>query len=318
MKKISIILLLIITCISCSKKDKIQEKTEKISVNINVDRYDKAFFEIQPEKLNILKQKYPDFFPPTVSDSVLIEKMQNPLWRELYSEVQKKFKNFDDEKEAIQTLFQYIKYYYPKTEIPKVTTVIQEMDTDYKVIYTPKMLIISLELYLGKNHKFYEFPKYMKQTFEQEQMLPDIVEAFSKTKVKPPTDKEFLSQIIYTGKQLYLKDILLPDASNEVKMCYTTAQLKYCTDNEANMWRFFVQENLLYDSNPKLVQRFIAPGPFSKFGMITDNETPAKVGAWFGLQIVRAFMENNNIPPQQMFVLDAKEIFQKSKYKPRK
>ena len=84
------------------------------------------------------------------------------------------------------------------------------------------------------------------------------------------------------------------------------------------MWRFFVQENILYDSNPKLVQRFIAPGPFSKFGMVTDNETPGRIGAWFGLQIVRSFMENNSVLPQQMFVLDAKEIFQKSKYKPRK
>lgn len=318
MKKISIFFVLIITLFSCSKKDKIQEKAEKIPVEIIVDRYDKAFFETPPAKLDVLKQKYPDFFPPTVSDSVLTEKMQNPLWRELYTEVEKKYSDFSNQKTEIETLFQYIKYYYPKTEIPKVTTVIQEMDTDYKVIYTPKMLIISLELYLGKNHKFYEFPKYMKQTFEQEQMLPDIVEAFSKTKVKPPTDKEFLSQIIYAGKQLYLKDILLPELTEEVKMCYTTAQLKYCTDNEANMWRFFVQENLLYDSSPKLVQSFIAPAPFSKFGMITDNETPGRVGAWFGLQIVRSFMENNNVPPQQMFILDAKEIFQKSKYKPRK
>ena len=32
-----------------------------------------------------------------------------------------------------------------------------------------------------------------------------------------------------------------------------------------------------------------------------------------------AFMENNsNIPPQQMFLMDANEIFQKAKYKPAK
>ena len=318
MKKISIIVLFIFAFLSCKEKSKVQEKAEEIPVSIKVDRYDKAFFETPPSQISKLKQQYPEFFPPSVSDSVLVNKMQNPLWRELYSEVEKRFGNFQKETSEIENLFKYIKYYYPKTTIPKVTTVIQEMDTDYKVIYTPKQLIISLELYLGQNHKFYEFPKYMKQTFEPIQIMPDIVEAYSKTKVKPPTDKEFLSQIIYAGKQLYLKDILLPEYSDEDKMCYTTKQLKYCKDNEANMWRFFVQENILYDSNPKLVQRFIAPGPFSKFGMVTDNETPGRIGAWFGLQIVRSFMENNSVLPQQMFVLDAKEIFQKSKYKPRK
>nr|WP_317191667.1 gliding motility lipoprotein GldB [Flavobacterium psychrophilum] len=215
-------------------------------------------------------------------------------------------------------MFRYIKYYYPKTQIPKVYTVIQEMDTDYKVIYTEKALIISLELYLGKNHKFYEFPNYMKQTFEPSQILPDIVESFSRTKVKPPVTKDLLSLMIYSGKQLYFNDVLLPEYSDGDKICYTPEQLKYAQDNEANMWRFFIEEKLLYDTDAKLSQRFISPSPFSKFGLISDNETPGRIGAWFGLQIVRSFMKNNDIPMQEMMAMDAAAIFQKSKYKPKK
>jgi uncharacterized protein YjaZ len=60
----------------------------------------------------------------------------------------------------------------------------------------------------------------------------------------------------------------------------------------------------------------IAPGPFSKFGLDSDNQTPPRVATWIGWQIVRSFMENNDIPAQQMMLMDAKEIFQKSKYKP--
>jgi gliding motility-associated lipoprotein GldB len=318
MKKYIVLVLFLFAIVSCSEKSKIQDAAEEIPVNIKIDRYDKAFFETPVTELPKLKVQYPEFFPPSISDSVLVDKMTNPLWRELYAEVQKRYGDFDKETAEIEDLFRYIKYYYPKTQIPKVYTVIQEMDTDYKVIYTEKALIISLELYLGKNHKFYEFPNYMKQTFEPSQILPDIVESFSRTKVKPPVGKDLLSLMIYSGKQLYLNDVLLPEYSDEDKICYSPEQLKYCQDNEANMWRFFVEEKLLYDTDSKLSQRFISPSPFSKFGLTSDNETPGRIGAWFGLQIVRSFIENNDIPMQQMLLMDAKDIFQKSKYKPRK
>lgn len=303
---------------SCKKSDNIQEKAEEMKISVEIERYDKAFFESKPADLPKLKQQYPYFFPESVSDTALVEKMTNPLWRQLYVEVQKRYDNFELEKEGIQNVFKYIKYYYPKTQVPKVVTVIQEMDPEYKVIYAPEknMLIISLELYLGKTHKFYEYPEYLKNTFEPAQMMPDVVDAFSFYKVKPPTDRDFLSQMIYAGKKLYMKDVLLPRTSDEDKICYSAQQIKWCEENDENMWRFIIEEKMLYDTNPMLVTKLIAPGPFSKFGLDSDNQTPPRVATWIGWQIVRAFMENNDVSMQQMMLMDAKQIFQKSKYKP--
>lgn len=318
MKKFLIFTLTSIILTSCSKNDKIKSEAEEIPVTIEVDRYDKAFFETKPEDLNKLKAKYPFFFPPNVSDTAMVEKMTNPLWRELYKEVEKRYDNFDLEKEGIEDLFKYIKYYYPKTKTPKVVTLIHDMDPQYKVIYTDSLVVISLEMYLGKNHKFYEYPEYVKKTFEPSQILPDIVQSFSYGKVKPPMERDFLSQLVYAGKQLYLKDILLPEYSDEDKICYTSEEIKWCEEHDVDVWRFFVEEKLLYSTDSKLIPKFIEPGPFSKFGLVNDNETPGRVGAWIGWQIVRAFMDNNDVPAQQMFLMDAKEIFQKSKYKPTK
>ena len=304
--------------VSCSKKDKIQEKVQAIPVNIKVDRFDQAFFETPVKDLPKLKQQYPAFFPVGVADTVWTNKMQNPMWRELYSEVQKKFSDFTPQKEGIENLFQHIKYYYPKTKTPKIVTLIQEMDPEYKVIYADSLVLISLELYLGKNHKFYEFPEYQKQSFETSQILPDIVQEFSLGKVKPPAQKDLLSLMIYAGKKLYLKDALLPDLSDEVKINYTKEQLQYCEENQASMWRFFIEQNLLYSTDPKLSGQFINPAPFSKFGLVSDNDTPGRIGAWFGWQIVRSFMDNNKMTLQQMLLLDAKDLFQESQYKPKK
>ena len=311
-------LLFFVFLFSCDKKSKIEKQIEEIPVKIKVERFDKIFFETAPKDLPKLKLQYPFFFPEGNDDSVWIEKLQDPMWRELYDEVQKKYSNFDDETAKIETLFKHIKFYYPDTKMPKVYTLISEMDYQNKVIYTNDVLLISLELYLGKNHKFYQFPNYIKQNFEQNQILADIVSSFSFQKVAPPLDKTLLSQMIYEGKQLYLKDLLLPEYSDADKIGYNLEQITWCKENEGYMWRYFIEKKLLYDTNQKLNSRFINPAPFSKFYLEIDNESPGKVGAWVGWQIVRSFMENNDVTLHQMLRMDAKEIFEKSKYNPKK
>lgn len=321
MKKYILFLSVSIFIISCSEKnkDKNKDKIQEIPVEIMVDRFDQAFFETPIQNLPKLKSKYPAFFPDDVPDSVWTNKMQNPQWKELYSEVQKKYPDFNTQKTEIEDLFRHIKYYYPKTQTPKVITLIYDMDVEYKTVYADSLVLISLEMYLGKNHKFYEFPEYQKQTFEPSQILPDIVQDFSFNKIKPPTQKDLLSLMIYAGKQLYFKDALLPEYSDEDKIGYTKTQLDWAIAHQADTWRFFIDQNLLYNTDSKLSQRFIAPAPFTKFGLVSDSETPGKMGAWLGWQIVRTFMDNNkDVPLQKMLVMDATEIFQKSKYKPKK
>lgn len=303
---------------SCDKKSKIEKTIEAIPLEIKVDRFEKAFFETKPQDLRKLQMRYPFFFPDGNDDAVWIEKMQNPLWRELYNEVEKKYADFRPETVKIETLIKHIKYYFPETKTPKIYTIISEMDYQNKVVYANNMLVISLELYLGQNHKFYEYPEYLKQNFEQNQIVPDIVSSFSKGKIIPPTDNTLLSKMIYAGKELYLKDVLLSDYSDADKMGYKPEQIAWCQENEGYMWRYFIEKKLLYDTDQKLIARFINPAPFSKFYLEIDNESPGRVGTWIGWQIVRSYMENNEVSLQQVLQMDAKELFEKSKYKPQK
>ena len=303
---------------SCDKKSKEEKAVEAIPVHIKVVRFDKLFFETPPQDLSKLKLDFPFFFPKGNDDRVWLEKMQNPLWRELYTEVQKKYSNFGSVQKELEVLFKNIKYNFPHTKIPKVITVISEMDYNKKVIYTDSLAIISLELYLGKEHKFYQFPKYLKQNFEQNQILPDVVSSFSIQKIAPVTDKNLVSQMIYFGKQLYLKDVLLPEYIDADKMGYTPEQIKWCEENESYMWRYFIENEMLYSDDQSLANRFINPAPFSKFYLEIDNESPGRVGAWLGWQIVRSYVKNNEVSVEQLLKLNAKEIFEKSKYKPNK
>jgi gliding motility-associated lipoprotein GldB len=318
MKKFIIVPLVLLALYSCDKKSKVEEAVEEIPVEIKVNRFEKAFFETKPQNLDNLKSKYPFFFPPGVEDKVWIEKMENPLWRELYQEVEKKYSNFEKQTDEIEDLFKHIKFYFPEAITPKVYTVIAEMDYNNKAIYAKDKLIIALELYLGKEHRFYEFPKYLKQNFEERQMMPDIVSSFAFRTIPPTTDKTLLSYMIYYGKELYLKDLLLPDYTDADKIGYLPEQINWCQENESYMWRFFIDENLLFDSDSRLPNRFINLAPFSKFYLEIDNESPGRVGQWLGWQIVRSYMDNNDVSLQEMLKSDPKLIFDKSKYKPKK
>jgi gliding motility-associated lipoprotein GldB len=318
MKKVIILFIVIIAILACDKKTKLQKTIQEIPVEIKIERFDKLFFESKPTDLNKLKTQFPFFFPKGTADSVWLEKMQNPLWRELYTEVQKKFSDFDTIKKDLNGLFKHLKFYFPESKTPKIITVISEMDYNNKVIYTDSLVIISLELYLGKEHKFYTFPNYLKQNFEKKQMLPDLVANFATKKIASPTDQTLLSQMIYYGKQLYLKDLLLPEYSDAEKIGYTTEQNIWCEENEGYMWRYFLEKELLYSNDLKLGNRFVNPAPFSKFYLEIDNESPGRVGAWIGWQMVRSYMKNNDVPLEKMLAINAKELFENSKYKPKK
>nr|WP_315179847.1 gliding motility lipoprotein GldB [uncultured Flavobacterium sp.] len=318
MKKYLFLVVFCLFILSCDKKNKVESAVTAIPLEVKVERFDKIFFETPPQDLEKVKKQFPFFFPQGNDNSVWLSKMQDPLWRELYTEVQKKYGDFEPVKLELETLFKHIKYYFPKTKTPKVITIISEMDYKNKAIYADSLVVISLELYLGKNHKFYQFPNYLKQNFEERQIAPDVVSSFSAGKIPPVLDKDLLSQMIYSGKQLYLKDLLLPDYTDAEKMGYTPEQITWCQENESYMWRYFIEKEMLYSNDQKLISRFINPAPFSKFYLEIDNESPGQVGAWIGWQMVRSYMINNDVPLVDLLKTNAKEIFVKSKYKPKK
>jgi hypothetical protein len=56
-------------------------------------------------------------------------------------------------------------------------------------------------------------------------------------------------------------------------MGYTSEQIKWCDENESYMWRYFIEKELLYSVDQKLIPRFINMVFFSKFYLEIDNET---------------------------------------------
>jgi len=319
MKNTFYLLLCSILLIGCKKEDKIRSEVLSVPVEAKIERFDREFMQVTPENFKALQNKYPYLLSSNIADSIWFKKKNDTLFQELYSETEKKFSNLSQLQDNLSLLFKHIKYYYPNENPGKVITVLSEVDITNRAIYADSISIISLDTYLGKDHKFYtDFDAYTLGDFEPNRIVVDLAENFALQKITPSQDRTFLSQMIYWGKITYLKQMLLPETSDALLMNYTEDQIKWTQANEAQMWKFFVESKYLYDNDIKLAARFIQRAPFSKFYLELDQESPGSVGVYIGWQIVRSYMKNNNVTLQELALKDAKTLFDQSKYKPKK
>ena len=319
MKNLTFLLLLLLSVWSCEDKSRVEKEIENISVNLMVDRFDQVFASASPADLTNLQKRYPFMFPDRYPDSYWVNKMQDTLQNELSLEVSNTFENFEDIESELNLLFQHLKYYFPEFREPRIITVTSEVDYRNKVIVTDTIALIALDTYLGEDHKFYgNIQKYLTQNFKATQIIPDIAQEYAKKYAYQPKKKTLLEEMIYHGKLLYFKDMIIPFKNDEEKIGYTHDQLIWANENESEIWRYFVDRELLYSTDSKLPSRFINPAPFSKFYLELDAESPGRLGQYIGWKIVKAYMKRTDTSLKRMLITDAETIFKESKFKPQK
>uniref|UniRef100_UPI00404AFBFB gliding motility lipoprotein GldB n=1 Tax=Gelidibacter sp. TaxID=2018083 RepID=UPI00404AFBFB len=319
MKKLIVIISVLILAVSCKNEDPIEKEIATIPVDVNVERFDLGFKNAQPSELPKLKQAYPFMFSERIPDSLWVMRMNDTLQQLLASEVEKTFNNFQSVEDDIEDLFQHLKYYDKTFKEPRIITVTSDVDYRSKTIVTDTIVIIALDTYLGANHEFYvDIPKYITQNMEKSQVVSDLATNYSDKYIFQSQRKTLLDEMIYFGKQLYFKDKMIPFKTDAEKIGYTQSQLDWSIANESYIWQYFVERELLFSTDSSLPARFLAPAPFSKFYLELDNESPGRLGQYIGWQIVKAYMENNDVSLMDMLQKDAAEIFNNSKFKPRK
>ena len=313
-------LLIIAFLFSCKKESKVKSEIAQVPINLEIQRFDREFAQAMPSDISNLKYKYPYLFPKQFEDSVWVAKLKDTIQQELLLEVNKAFGDFSKEEKELHSLFQHIKYYFPNYKVPKVVTLTSEVSYDNRVILTDSLLLLGLDNYLGKDHHFYRrVSKYVAKNMDKQFLVSDVANAFTKTINRFPRNRTFLSRMLYFGKELYIKDVLMPNISEAQKIGYLQEEIDWALTNEEQMWRYFVERELLYSTDTELDRRFLDPAPFSKFGLELDSESPGRLGRYMGWQIIKAYMDKNpETPLIELLDMPADEIFKKSKYKPRK
>jgi len=322
MKKIILLVSIILIAVSCKKDSELQQNIAKINTDVSVERFDKLFAEVTLEGLPKLKQAYPFMFSEKYSDSFWLAKKADTLQIQLFNEVDKTFADFDTTKTEIESLFNHLKYYFPEFNLPRIITVTNDVDYRNKVVVTDTITLIALDSYLGSDHDFYVYgniPKYVRQNLKKEQVVVDIATEYANKYTYQSHKRTLLDEMIYFGKLLYFKDQVIPFKTEAARIGYSPEQLNWAIANESYIWRYFVERELLFSTDSKLPSRFINPAPFTKFYLEEiDADSPGRLGQFIGWQIVRAYMKQNKVSLKDMLIKPTEEIFNNTKFKPRK
>lgn len=304
---------------ACAEEKQISEEILSIDANVSIERFDKAFNNLNNQSLDSLQGEYPFLFPIKYSQEFWIKKSKDTLQQEIIKEISKAHPNTNSIKSELELLYKHLKFYYPNITVPKIVTLISEVDYQNRIVLRKNLLLIALDCYLGKDHHFYtDISKYISDDFEPQQIIVDIANEYAKKIIPKADNRSFMSQMIMYGKRLYILHQLLPKKSSSEIFSYTDEELIWNKTNEHMIWRFFIEKELLYSTDRNLLPRFLYPAPFSKFYMSYDNQSPDRVGQFIGYQIVNAFMQNNNVSLHELKDLKSEIIFKKSQYKPKK
>ncbi|GGE36818.1 hypothetical protein GCM10010832_16260 [Psychroflexus planctonicus] len=309
----------IILFISCAD-DQVKDEIKQIDVDLEVKRFDRAFAEAKPKDLPKLKSEYPFLFPTQFHDSIWIAKMKDTLQMEIQEEVFKVFPDFEKQEQEMELFYKHLKYYFPEFNIPTVVTLAEEVDYKNKVILANDYLLLSLDNYLGKEHRFYEgIYTYVAELQDKEFLLADIAETYAREVNHKKQGRDFLATMIYYGKTRYIMQELSPFLEPHLHLHYTAEELDWAQRNETQIWEYFVEKDLLYSTDQNLNDRFINLGPYSKFYLELDSESPPRLGQYIGLRIVQDFMQKNpNVDFEELLKLKEENVFKQSAYKPGK
>lgn len=217
--------------------------------------------------------------------------------------------------------FKHIKYYYPKQKFPKIITYISgfQVQTPIGIDYVG----VGLDMFLGEKSKFYpavveSIPRYISRRFTPKNIAPRIVEVITREEMFPEQDlHQLLDKMIFQGKLMYFMKAVQPDLADSTIIGYSKQQIDWANQFESDIWAYFLQENLLYESDYLKTQKYLSEAPFTP-GLGSHNDSAPKLGVFTGWQIVKKYMkENPEVSLQDlMSENDFQKILKQSRYRP--
>ncbi|MFV0346307.1 MAG: hypothetical protein ACK5IQ_08710 [Bacteroidales bacterium] len=337
MKLKTILFVLAVSLSSCSKNP-LDVDISGINIDLNIQRIDQSIYptgnESLSDNIDYLRSNYPDFW------NLYIYKVLNILDNETYNAeaveyglnlfindtvtlnlrriCSEQYGDFEKQRKDLDKAFKHYKYYYPNGSIPNIYTYLSGLNQS--IISADSLIGIGLDKYLGSDFEYYKrlngVYAYQVAMMKPSQILPDVMYTWAITElVDNEQESNVLKEMLRLGKIYYFIDAMLPDYPDSVKMGYLAIQMDFCENNERQMWAYLVENQLLYSNKRLEIKRYNDVGPFtSTFG----KESPGRVGAWIGLQIIRTYMKNNPEVslPDLMANKDLQQIFLTSGYAP--
>ncbi|WP_324672367.1 gliding motility lipoprotein GldB [Hymenobacter sp. GOD-10R] len=300
----------------------------KVDAPVQIERLEGSFFRIrnQTDAKQFLQQhqlfanqflqqrQYPS---QEVLAGTLVKLATNNGLQKLGKEAEAEFKDTNKLQGELKQLFQHVRYYFPSFRVPPVKTFVSGLSQDLFV--NDSLMVISLDFFVGPKASYRpNVPGYILRRYTPAHLLPTVALAISSKYNKHElTNQTMLSEMVQFGKSLYFAERVLPCTPDSVIIGYTAKELAGVEFNEGKVWAHFLEKNLLYNTSPFTVQKYVGERPDVPE---IDKTAPGRIGAWVGWQIVRKYMaEHPSVTlAQLMSDKNAQHILNESRYRPKR
>ncbi len=314
----------------CSRRPHYQADISDVEIDpIQISRYEEVLFNINPFRLREEIDPHIEEFRFFLGEDIetpmgqqqLYDYITDPLLIELYHDTKEVWPHLNSLESSLTKAFRYYRYHFPEENIPRIYSYISGLDYEMPIKHAGNHLIIGLDMYLGEDYINYGrvgIPKY--QTLR---MTPDFVEVdvmkilaeeyLQKTEQGPETLLDFM---IYEGRVLYFVDCMLPEFADSLKVAYSDIQNRWMQNNQGMVWSYFLDNDLIYDTDRQMINKFIGDAPFTA---PFSRNSPPRTAAWIGWQIVREYMRRNPgvTLGELMAETDSRKILNLSRFRPR-
>lgn len=328
-----VVLVLLVLFVSCSKTTGYKKKLDVDCRNlepqkVDVFEYNKALFAIDTADFEAGIQAIRPQFQALLGDTLesyemvyLKEFVTDTFIMRINELVEESFPDSDAVSDKVKGVYQHFKYYYPEMTMPPTFTYVSGINFDNgPVMISPEAVMISLDFYLSNKDLMYDkvgMPRYVSRRCQPASLTKDLAEAMYYSYVFMDVKaKNVLKEMIDRGKKYYFIEAMDPTLNDSVLLGYSSQQMEWAQDNEGQIWATIVGNNMLYANGFEQYRVLFNDGPFTA---AFSDSAPARLGDFVGLQIVRAFMSNNDESLQSLLQMtDYQDILQRSQYKPRK
>jgi hypothetical protein len=226
---------------------------------------------------------------------------------------------FHDEKilnEALTGGFKHLSYYFPDLFIPRVYSYVSGFNE--AVMLTDSVVGVGLDRFLGDTCAIYDqldFPKYQQRSRYPARIPVVCVQSWLASEFLPENNGEgnFLQQMMYEGKLLYVAKKCFPKAADTLVFGFSSGQMAWCEHNEAGMWAHLLENQLLYVDNQFTIRKFTDDAPFTS---AFTPEAPGRAVNWLAYRIVEKYMRRSKVSFSELMKCDAQVILKEARYNP--
>ena len=329
-KKLYIAVFFTISCMfwsSCGEKGcKDIPNINEINVDVQINALENEMGRLsswqETEKFLKANRVFADYFMHAnqyPNDTILAKRLfrllKAPAVDTVFLECSQVFSDMSDILSDYEQAYKIINYYYPNTQVPKLETVVTAFYNDLYI--SDSLIIIGLDYFLGPKATFKpDEHDYILKRFKKESLVPTVMNfvsnEFNNIDKKHNT---LLADMINIGKAYYFTSQVLPCATDSLIIGYTSEEMNLVNRNQEVIWANFIENELLYETNDPMKTKFIGESPHV---FEISEKCPGRVGAWVGWEIVKKYMDKNDVSLKELMDDDdAHKIFQMAKYRPK-